>query len=190
MASLFFTTTFCCMFIAAAAAAPPSPPLTLKLERAVSNQSMQQLSLHDFGRHQPGANHFTNFSLHGSYSIYEAGLYYTTVTLGTPPRSFNVMIDTGSDITWINCVRCAGCQDATILPVRLSYFDPRSSSTSSSISCSDKRCSSDFTRCNDNRCGYRLHYGDDSETSGIFTSDLLHFTTISVGSRTTGSVFG
>ncbi|KAK7255231.1 hypothetical protein RIF29_28637 [Crotalaria pallida] len=62
--------------------------------------------------------------------------------------------------------------------VQLSYFDPNSSSTSSSISCSAKRCSSGFTRCNDNRCGYRLHYGVDNETSGNFTSDLVHFTSI------------
>uniref|UniRef100_A0A2K1Y917 Peptidase A1 domain-containing protein n=1 Tax=Populus trichocarpa TaxID=3694 RepID=A0A2K1Y917_POPTR len=39
-----------------------------------------------------------NFSVQGSSDPYLVGLYFTKVKLGSPPREFNVQIDTGSDI--------------------------------------------------------------------------------------------
>ena len=36
-------------------------------------------------------------------------LYYTQISLGTPPRQYNVFVDTGSDLTWVNCAPCTNC---------------------------------------------------------------------------------
>ncbi|KAK7291424.1 hypothetical protein RIF29_06557 [Crotalaria pallida] len=177
---------------------PPaaSSLLELKLERAFpSHGSMQQLHLHrlhDFDRHRrkfspPGVNHVINFSLQGSFNPFESGIYYTTLILGSPPREFRVQIDTGSDITWISCVSCSGCPVTSVLPVQLSYFDPGTSSTSSLISCSDRRCGSliqsrDAT-CNvvNNRCSYRVQYEDGDTTTGPHYN--VHLQSISVNGQ-------
>ena len=36
-------------------------------------------------------------------------LYFTKVKLGSPPREFNVQIDTGSDVLWVCCNSCNNC---------------------------------------------------------------------------------
>lgn len=70
------------------------------------------------------------------------------------------------------------------LQIPLNFFDPGSSSTSSLISCSDKRCSlgiqSSDSLCSaqSNQCGYTFQYGDGSGTSGYYVSDLLHLDTV------------
>jgi len=84
--------------------------------------------------------------------------------------------------------------------IELNFFDPRSSSTSSLISCSDKRCnsgiqSSDATCSSQtNQCSYIFQYGDGSGTSGYYVSDTMHLDTIFEGSVSTNSsapvVFG
>ncbi|CAN1245125.1 Aspartic proteinase CDR1 [Linum grandiflorum] len=53
------------------------------------------------------------------------------ISLGTPPFSIVAIADTGSDIIWTQCKPCVGCykQDAPL-------FDPKSSSTYKTVSCS------------------------------------------------------
>lgn len=59
-------------------------------------------------------------------------------------------------------------------------YDPSSSSTSSLVSCSEKRCSigieSGDAECSrwNNQCSYSFNYGDGSATSGYYVSDLIH----------------
>lgn len=87
-----------------------------------------------------------------------------------------------------------------LLQIQLNYFDPRSSSTSSLISCSDQRCKngvqSSDSSCSgqNNQCTYVFQYGDGSGTSGYYVSDLMHFASISEESLLSNSsahvVFG
>lgn len=35
--------------------------------------------------------------------------FYTTLTLGTPPRTFALIIDTGSTVTYVPCADCTHC---------------------------------------------------------------------------------
>jgi hypothetical protein len=44
----------------------------------------------------------------------ECRYFYTTLLLGTPPREFSVIIDTGSTITYIPCKECAHCGKHTV----------------------------------------------------------------------------
>lgn len=44
-------------------------------------------------------------------------LYFTKVKMGSPPREFNVQIDTGSDILWVNCNTCSNCPQSSELGV-------------------------------------------------------------------------
>lgn len=49
-------------------------------------------------------------------------LYFTKVKMGSPPREFNVQIDTGSDILWVNCNTCSNCPQSSGLGVRIFEF--------------------------------------------------------------------
>jgi hypothetical protein len=104
-------------------------------------------------------------------------LYYTEIQLGTPPQSFYVQMDTGSDLLWIDCSP-------------LSTFSQSSSSTSEQIGCSDAFC---VTASNEldggslpctSGCPVAL-YGDGSNATGYFVSDLLTYTEI--GNSSTNS---
>ncbi|PWA41862.1 Aspartic peptidase [Artemisia annua] len=123
-------------------------------------------------------------------------LYYTKVQLGTPPRDYYVQIDTGSNVLWVSCKSCNGCPTSS----RLHFYDSSSSSTSSLITCSDSLCTqarrySDSGCSQSNKqCTFKIQYGDGSEMSGYYVSDLMHLNTMGVDSGSSNSsakvVFG
>ncbi|KAK9665935.1 hypothetical protein RND81_14G147200 [Saponaria officinalis] len=174
-------------------------PTTLTLERAISLKErvgLSQLRARDRVRHGrllQSINGVVDFSVSGTYNPYRVGLYYTKVQLGTPPQEFNVQIDTGSDVLWVGCNGCTGCPSTTGLKdVELNAFNPSGSSTSSVISCSDKRCSmaapfADALCDNSNNCAYQFQYGDGSGTEGYYVSDMLSLTTIVGGTAMSNS---
>ncbi|XP_019436309.1 PREDICTED: aspartic proteinase-like protein 2 [Lupinus angustifolius] len=181
-------------------------PATMTLERAFPSNDGVELShlrARDMFRHRrmlKSSNvSVVDFSVQGTFNPYEVGLYFTKVLLGTPPVEFYVQIDTGSDVLWVSCNSCNGCPQTSGLKIQLNFFDPRSSSTSSVISCSDQKCysgvqSSDASCSSDNsQCSYNFQYGDGSGTSGYYVSDYMHFNTLFDGSVSTNSsavVFG
>ncbi|XP_019452718.1 PREDICTED: aspartic proteinase-like protein 2 isoform X2 [Lupinus angustifolius] len=162
-------------------------PTSLVLKRSFPNNGMKlnkllEMDLHRHARMRQ--SHIVTLPVHGSTHL---GLYYTIVPLGSPPREFHVDIDTGSDILWVNCVSCTGCPQTTGFPARLNYFDPWSSSTSSIVSCSDRKCKhivhSQNVACTiDNYCSFEVQYVEGSMTSGYFLSDVMHVANIVDGS--------
>jgi hypothetical protein len=104
------------------------------------------------------------------------------VQLGSPPKEFYVQIDTGSDVLWVSCNACIGCPTSSGLQIQLEFFDPSSSSTASTVTCSDQRCAlgaeSSDSGCQNNQCSYTFQYGDGSGTSGYYVADFMHFDTI------------
>ncbi|KAF3494500.1 hypothetical protein DY000_02058052 [Brassica cretica] len=66
--------------------------------------------------------------------------------------------------------------------IQLSFFDPGASSSASMVSCSDRRCYSNFqteSGCSPNNlCSYSFKYGDGSGTSGYYISDFMSFDTV------------
>ncbi|XP_016164032.1 aspartic proteinase nepenthesin-1 [Arachis ipaensis] len=104
-----------------------------------------------------------------------SGEYFMDVFIGTPPKHFSLILDTGSDLNWIQCVPCLACFDQTG-----PYYDPRESSSFKNISCSDPRCqlvtSPDPPRpCKgkDQSCPYFYWYGDSSNTTGDFALETF-----------------
>ncbi|GLT93478.1 hypothetical protein SLE2022_112700 [Rubroshorea leprosula] len=162
----------------------------LPLERAFPLDrpvELEELIARDGVRHsrllQRVAGGVVDFSVQGSSDPFIVGLYFTKVKLGTPPREFNVQIDTGSDILWVTCGSCSNCPQSSGLGIELSFFDTASSSTARLVPCSDAACSSAVqttaTQCSQsNQCTYSFQYGDGSGTSGYYVNDMVYFDTI------------
>ncbi|KDP43931.1 hypothetical protein JCGZ_05398 [Jatropha curcas] len=159
-------------------------PTTLPLERVIPPSHKLELSYLKerdsirHGRMLQAIDGVVSFPALGTFNPYLVGLYYTRVQLGSPPKNFYVQIDTGSDVLWVSCSSCDGCPTTSGLDIPLSFFDPGSSRTASSISCQDKRCrlgsqSTDSVCASGKRCSYTFQYGDGSGTSGYYVSDML-----------------
>ena len=87
----------------------------------------------------------------------EDGNFLVEVGFGMPPQQFNLTLDTGSSITWIQCKSCVSCLQA---PAR---FDPSASSTYSNGSCISTV----------GRQGYKIRYEDNSSSYVNFGYDTL-----------------
>ncbi|KAJ4705058.1 Aspartic proteinase-like protein 2 [Melia azedarach] len=172
----------------------------LPLERAFPlNQPVQlsQIRARDRLRHtrilQGVIGGVVDFPVQGSSDPYLIGLYFTKVKLGSPPREFNVQIDTGSDILWVTCSSCSNCPQNSGLGIQLNFFDTSSSSTARMVPCSDPFCASEIqttaTQCppQSNQCSYSFEYGDGSGTSGSYVYDILYFDAIFGESLTANS---
>ncbi|CAO1939067.1 unnamed protein product [Urochloa humidicola] len=110
----------------------------------------------------------------------DTGLYYTEIKLGTPPKTYYVQVDTGSDILWVNCISCDRCPRKSGLGLDLTLYDPKASSTGSEVSCNQEFCAATYggklPGCSANvPCEYKVVYGDGSSTTGFFITDTLQF---------------
>ncbi|KAL3819115.1 hypothetical protein ACJIZ3_005020 [Penstemon smallii] len=100
--------------------------------------------------------------------------YIVTVTLGG--RNLTVIVDTGSDLTWVQCQPCKLCYTQ---PEPL--FNPLISPSYQLVNCSSHACNSlqfatgNFGSCggNANACNYVVTYGDGSYTRGELGKDNL-----------------
>ncbi|KAH0450460.1 hypothetical protein IEQ34_021152 [Dendrobium chrysotoxum] len=100
-----------------------------------------------------------------------SGEYFSQLGIGQPPRPAYLVVDTGSDVTWIQCQPCSDCYQQTD-PV----FDPAASSTYLPLSCDSQLCQSlDVSACRNSSCLYQVSYGDGSFTVGEFATDSLTF---------------
>ncbi|KAL6133628.1 hypothetical protein ACLB2K_065862 [Fragaria x ananassa] len=66
----------------------------------------------------------------GAHLIYSSGEYLVNISIGTPPRPFIGIVDTGSDLIWAQCMPCTEC-----FKQNPPLFDPSSSSTYKALSC-------------------------------------------------------
>ncbi|TKW19342.1 hypothetical protein SEVIR_4G014300v4 [Setaria viridis] len=105
--------------------------------------------------------------------------YVVTVGLGTPAVTQTVHIDTGSDVTW---VQCRPCPATACHPQKDKLFNPARSATYSAIGCGSAACnglSRDLygNGCSKRRqCQYIVNYGDGSNTTGTYSADKLTLT--------------
>ncbi|PKA55564.1 Protein aspartic protease in guard cell 1 [Apostasia shenzhenica] len=100
-----------------------------------------------------------------------SGEYFSEVGIGQPAKPAFLVIDTGSDVTWIQCQPCTDCYQQSD-PV----YDPSSSSTYSPLPCDSQSCRSlDVSACRSSSCVYQVSYGDGSFTVGDFATDSLTF---------------
>ncbi|XP_042488140.1 aspartyl protease family protein 2 [Macadamia integrifolia] len=107
-----------------------------------------------------------------------SGEYFTRLGIGTPPRYLYMVLDTGSDIVWIQCAPCRKCYNQAD-PV----FDPKKSGSFAAVPCSSPLCRRlDASGCSQQRlCLYQVSYGDGSFTIGEFSTEVLTFRGTKVG---------
>ncbi|ESQ53023.1 hypothetical protein EUTSA_v10016513mg [Eutrema salsugineum] len=104
-----------------------------------------------------------------------SGEYFMDVLVGTPPKQFSLILDTGSDLNWLQCLPCYDC-----FHQHGAFYDPKASVSFKNISCNDPRCSlisspDPPVQCkSDNQsCPYFYWYGDRSNTTGDFAVETF-----------------
>ncbi|KAL9393417.1 hypothetical protein Peur_012702 [Populus x canadensis] len=98
-----------------------------------------------------------------------SGEYFVRIGVGSPPRSQYMVIDSGSDIVWVQCKPCTQCYHQTD-----PLFDPADSASFMGVSCSSAVCDQvENAGCNSGRCRYEVSYGDGSSTKGTLALETL-----------------
>ncbi|XP_076949260.1 aspartyl protease APCB1-like [Bidens hawaiensis] len=117
------------------------------------------------------------------------GLYYTQIHVGNPPKPYYLDIDTGSDLTWIQCdAPCTSCAKGAH-----PYYKPaRANILSSKDSfCFDVQQNSKFGHCEScSQCDYEIEYADHSSSLGVLSRDYLHLVAINDSSINPEVIFG
>ncbi|KAH9560587.1 hypothetical protein CY35_06G113200 [Sphagnum magellanicum] len=106
------------------------------------------------------------------------GEYLTQIGLGTPKKTLTLIVDTGSDLVWTQCLACKSCY-SQIDPI----FNPANSSTYKPVKCGINLCEDlELTGCPAAGCQYVYGYGDGSSTIGNFATDTVTLGNASVPS--------
>ncbi|KAK4801487.1 hypothetical protein SAY86_021974 [Trapa natans] len=110
--------------------------------------------------------------------------YIVSVALGG--RKMSLIVDTGSDLTWVQCQPCRVCYNQ-----QDPMFNPSFSPSYRSISCNSSTCQSLLFEAGNSgtcsgmapqTCSYTVSYGDGSYTRGELGLDTLSLGTVSVNS--------
>lgn len=114
---------------------------------------------------------FPTTNTHVSTLIPDHGGYLMSYSVGTPPFKVYGLMDTGSNLVWLQCKPCDICYNQTS-PI----FNPSKSSSYKNIHCSTKICKSvEHTSCsyNEDACKYTYGYGDGSKSQGDLSVETL-----------------
>ncbi|OEL19840.1 Aspartyl protease APCB1 [Dichanthelium oligosanthes] len=97
-------------------------------------------------------------------NVFPTGLYYTTVSIGNPPRDYFLDVDTGSDMTWIQCdAPCRSCAKGA----HPSYRPARANI----VPASNQLC--ERVQRDPNQCSYDINYADRSSSMGVYVRDTM-----------------
>ncbi|XP_062199647.1 aspartic proteinase nepenthesin-1-like [Phragmites australis] len=101
------------------------------------------------------------------------GEYLMDMGIGTPPRYYSAILDTGSDLIWTQCAPCLLCVDQPT-----PYFDPTQSPTYVRLTCSSPMCNAlYYPLCFQKVCVYQYFYGDSASTAGVLANETFTFGT-------------
>ncbi|KAF9687192.1 hypothetical protein SADUNF_Sadunf02G0068100 [Salix dunnii] len=104
-------------------------------------------------------------------NVYPAGHYSVILNIGNPPKAFDLDIDTGSDLTWVQCdAPCTGCTK----PLDKLY-NPKNNR----VPCSSSLCQAVSTGQKYNcdtpteQCDYEVQYADLGSSFGVLLADYF-----------------
>ncbi|KAJ4838464.1 hypothetical protein Tsubulata_034926, partial [Turnera subulata] len=105
--------------------------------------------------------------------------YLVRVGIGNPPSYQYMVVDTGSDLPWIQCQPCFHCY-----PQFDPIYDPKQSSSYSEASCESTKCQflGKYHSCENQQCKYKMSYGDGSSSAGLLAYDTFRFGNTKVSS--------
>ncbi|TXG67016.1 hypothetical protein EZV62_008291 [Acer yangbiense] len=125
---------------------------------------MSSISTHNNSAMHPSAKARTEVMPNGA-------IYMVKIGIGVLGTGYWLILDTGSDLTWIQCKPCVSCYDQ-VDPI----FDPKYSSSFRNLSCTKEiLCHPYF--CNDRQCFYGISYGDGSISNGYIAREFFIFNT-------------
>ncbi|KAL3616272.1 hypothetical protein CASFOL_039662 [Castilleja foliolosa] len=110
---------------------------------------------------------------HFSTDLQHLSDYFAEVGVGTPPQNQTLVIDTGSDMLWVQCQPCdpVPCYEQ-FDPV----FDPTKSTSFADVGCDDLNCykvKESNRGCDTSRCTYKYMYGDGTDISGTMAIENI-----------------
>ncbi|GFS40116.1 eukaryotic aspartyl protease family protein [Actinidia rufa] len=103
--------------------------------------------------------------------VYPKGYYHVTLNIGRPPKPYFLDIDTGSDLTWLQCD--APCTKCTPAPHTL--YKPNKDL----VKCNDPLCASlhwpENKPCEspNDQCDYDVQYADYGSSMGVLVRDTF-----------------
>uniref|UniRef100_A0ACD5Z6T6 Uncharacterized protein n=1 Tax=Avena sativa TaxID=4498 RepID=A0ACD5Z6T6_AVESA len=120
-------------------------------------------------------------------NVFPDGQYYTSIFVGNPPRPYFLDVDTGSDLTWIQCdAPCANCAKGPhplYKPSKEKIVPPRDSL------CQELQGDQNYCEtCK--QCDYEIEYADRSSSMGVLAKDDMHLITTDGGREKLDYVFG
>ncbi|KAK6938387.1 Xylanase inhibitor, N-terminal [Dillenia turbinata] len=136
---------------------------------------------------QPNAVLSSSFVFPLSGNVFPMGYYYATVDLGDPPKPYYLDVDSGSDLTWVQCD--APCKHCRKQPHPL--YKPNNNQ----VPCKDPACAALYwperPPCKgDTRCEYEVAYADQGSSKGMLVKDVFRLTLTSGTIISSNLVFG
>ncbi|KAK8587685.1 hypothetical protein V6N13_086665 [Hibiscus sabdariffa] len=108
------------------------------------------------------------FPVHGN--VYPTGYYNVTINIGHPPKPYFLDLDTGSDLTWLQCnAPCVHCIEAP---------HPLYQPTNDLVACKDPLCAAlhppgDYKCESPDQCDYEVEYADGGSSLGVLVRDIF-----------------
>ncbi|KAG1347005.1 Protein ASPARTIC PROTEASE IN GUARD CELL 1 [Cocos nucifera] len=97
------------------------------------------------------------------------GEYFCRVGIGRPAKPQFLVLDTGSDVSWVQCLPCTDCYKQAD-PI----YDPTGSDTYTPLRCFSEPCrSASNAACRNATCHYQVVYGDGSFSIGELAAETL-----------------
>ncbi|XP_073107471.1 protein ASPARTIC PROTEASE IN GUARD CELL 1-like [Elaeis guineensis] len=97
------------------------------------------------------------------------GEYFSRVGIGRPAKPQFMVLDTGSDVSWVQCLPCTDCYKQAD-PI----YDPTGSDTYTPLRCFSELClSATNSACRNATCHYQVVYGDGSFSIGELAAETL-----------------
>lgn len=129
----------------------------------------------------------TIFPVRGN--IYPDGLYFTYMLVGNPRRPYFFDVDTGSDLTWIQCnAPCTSCAKG---PHPLYEPTKEKILPSKDSLCVEVQRNLKTEYCETcQQCDYEIEYADHSSSMGVLARDELHLATANGSLTKLNMVFG
>lgn len=162
----------------------------LKLGRFVGSESRPVMKVFEDGKSVSFASEIDASNVVPvKGNIHPDGLYYTYLHFGNPPRPYFLDIDTGSDLTWIQCdAPCASCTKGAhpfykpakenIIPHKDSY-------------CVEVQGNQRTKHCETcHQCDYEIEYADHSSSLGVLARDELYLNIANGSLANSKVVFG